>query len=209
MPFSLAPKMCVPLFGGSRPSAPPRLLLQQQSPARQHTWPALMLRFVALLLVWQLHCCCSCLFSVVSPSSLPSPIVAVGIILVVVVVIVVIHDHHLHHRHCQGQCGQPVRVGDGVCDDNNNNCNCDWDQGDCCGKSGEAGQFSQCLDCHCLDPAACSGQCGAKTYIGDGFCDDNNNNCGCDWDQGDCCGKSGKSKQFSYCTACDCLNPAE
>ena len=115
---------------------------------------------------------------------------------------------------CNGKCGVAAYKGDGFCDDGNNNCGCGWDSGDCCAPSGKAKQFSFCTICGCVDPGytkdACSGACGAAAaYKGDGFCDDSNNNCGCDWDQGDCCGKSGKSKQFSYCTACDCLNPAE
>merc|ERR1712216_997663 len=73
----------------------------------------------------------------------------------------------------------------GFCDDSNNNCGCDWDEGDCCGSSGKNKQFNYCSDCLCLDPNmqdGCSGGCGASAYVGDGFCDDDNNNCGCDWD---------------------------
>ena len=35
---------------------------------------------------------------------------------------------------------------------------------------------------------SCPGKCGAPQYKGDGNCDDNNNNCGCKFDGGDCCG---------------------
>lgn len=38
---------------------------------------------------------------------------------------------------------------------------------------------------------------------GDGFCDDKNNNAGCDWDGGDCCGPE---NDFTYCTECKCLD---
>merc|ERR1712151_121076 len=41
---------------------------------------------------------------------------------------------------------------------------------------------------------------------GDGYCDDENNNPGCDWDGGDCCDKSGIEKQFNYCTTCKCFD---
>ncbi len=112
---------------------------------------------------------------------------------------------------CNQGCGSPGYYDDGFCDDNNNNCGCGWDGGDCCGNSGKAKQFSYCTACKCLDPVALAGSCdqgcGSPTYVDDGFCDDNNNNCGCGWDGGDCCGSSGKAKQFNYCTECDCLDP--
>ena len=49
---------------------------------------------------------------------------------------------------------------------------------------------------------------GQHIYIllnkGDGECDDTNNNCGCDWDGGDCCGNNVNS---TYCSQCACLDP--
>ena len=41
-------------------------------------------------------------------------------------------------------------------------------------------------------------------YKGDGFCDDGNNNEGCEYDGGDCCGSN---IDTSYCTLCQCLDP--
>ena len=38
--------------------------------------------------------------------------------------------------------------------------------------------------------------CGKPAYKGDGFCDDENNNAACAYDEGDCCGDSVKK---SYC----------
>merc|ERR1712051_211445 len=114
-----------------------------------------------------------------------------------------------------GQCGAKDFVGDKRCDDENNNCGCGWDKGDCCGTSGDTRQFSYCKKCECLDPAkkkaGCkkSDSCGAKLYVGDGRCDDENNNCGCDWDNGDCCGSSGDKLQFKYCKTCKCLDPSK
>merc|ERR1711907_624378 len=105
---------------------------------------------------------------------------------------------------CPGtkKCTFESYVGDKRCDDQNNNCNCNWDDGDCCGESGDKYQFSYCESCKCLDPAAdapkCEGHCGSPNYKGDGNCDDNNNNCGCDYDGGDCCGKNGGQYQYSY-----------
>ena len=45
-------------------------------------------------------------------------------------------------------------------------------------------------------------QCGGNfTKIGDGFCDDKNNNKECNYDGGDCCGIC---KVTAYCTDCTC-----
>ena len=42
-------------------------------------------------------------------------------------------------------------------------------------------------------------------YIGDGYCDDGNNNIGCNFDQGDCCGPN---VMKNYCKVCQCFkNP--
>merc|ERR1712223_958288 len=50
----------------------------------------------------------------------------------------------------------------------------------------------------------CTGTCGIPSYKGDNYCDDENNNCGCDWDGGDCCGSNVNTY---YCSACECLDP--
>ena len=97
-----------------------------------------------------------------------------------------------------GECSNLKRRGDGICDDGNNNAGCAWDGGDCCGSDKE---YMYCTDCACLDCSyseSCipegetiDGVCGAAAFKGDGICDDNNNNAGCGWDGGDCCGVSG------------------
>merc|ERR1712048_107836 len=46
----------------------------------------------------------------------------------------------------------------------------------------------------------CSGKCGSPSFAKDGNCDDDNNNCGCNWDNGDCCGSNGKKYQYGYCS---------
>ena len=38
-------------------------------------------------------------------------------------------------------------------------------------------------------------------YIGDGYCDDENNNAGCHFDGGDCCGVNVNTQ---YCNECIC-----
>ena len=71
----------------------------------------------------------------------------------------------------------------------------------------------------CLDPkdpayapkkAACSGTCSHPSWTGDGVCDGGNNNCGCKYDKGDCCGTSGNKNQYKYCKEnCKCIDPAK
>merc|ERR1712045_958243 len=53
-------------------------------------------------------------------------------------------------------------------------------------------------------PSTCTGSCKVKSWKGDKYCDDDNNNCGCGWDGGDCCGSNVNK---SYCKECKCLDP--
>merc|ERR1711913_139359 len=76
-----------------------------------------------------------------------------------------------------GTCIYPGWKGDGMCDDETNNSECDWDGGDCCGGN---------TDYYSYDFA----------YA---YCDDENNNSECDWDGGDCCGSD---VDTSFCTEC-------
>merc|ERR1712151_582174 len=79
--------------------------------------------------------------------------------------------------------------------------------GDCCGPDVKT-KF--CKQCKCLDPnfdssdSSCSGKCYNQNHKGDGNCDDYNNNCGCEYDGGDCCGPDVKTK---FCKQCECLDP--
>ena len=47
-------------------------------------------------------------------------------------------------------CEKPAYVNDGYCDDNNNNGDCNFDGGDCCG---EAVKKDYCKECKCLGDA--------------------------------------------------------
>ena len=55
----------------------------------------------------------------------------------------------------------------------------------------------------------CSGTCGDPDYKGDGYCDDTNNYCGCEWDGGDCCETTTSTSTVitDYCSVCECLDP--
>ena len=47
-------------------------------------------------------------------------------------------------------CAYPTYKGDGFCNDESNNANCQYDGGDCCGGNVDT---SLCTQCQCLDPA--------------------------------------------------------
>ena len=68
---------------------------------------------------------------------------------------------------------------------------------------------------HLAAPTACGGSapspptttespvsgCANPKWKGDSFCDDGNNNAGCSFDGGDCCGNNVNTK---YCKICEC-----
>ena len=111
-----------------------------------------------------------------------------------------------------GDCNQGW-IADGYCDDINNNLDCTYDGGDCCGSNVITFTCTQCL---CLEGGGEGGVSGGTTttsgtttngacnqgWIADGFCDDINNNLACTYDGGDCCG----SNVITFtCTHCLCL----
>jgi len=112
-----------------------------------------------------------------------------------------------------GTCIYPGWKGDGMCDDETNNSECDWDGGDCCGGNTDYYSYdfayAYCTECLCLDPNYEGpnpnneiSYCQMSHWKGDGYCDDENNNSECDWDGGDCCGSD---VDTSFCTECACL----
>ena len=46
--------------------------------------------------------------------------------------------------------------------------------------------------------------CIVPSWRGDNYCDDGNNNEGCGYDGGDCCGSNANK---TYCQKCQCLDP--
>ena len=85
---------------------------------------------------------------------------------------------------------------------------CGVDEGDC-DSNDECKSHLFCGSKNCpfslfQEPDDCSSICGFPDYKGDDYCDDENNNCGCEWDGGDCCGSNVNT---NYCAACECLEP--
>ena len=56
--------------------------------------------------------------------------------------------------------------------------------------------FEEKLNMHCYKEYG-----GISYWVGDGFCDDINNNKACGYDDGDCCGLSMKK---NFCVQCIC-----
>jgi len=104
----------------------------------------------------------------------------------------------------EGGC-RPDWIGDQYCDDMNNNEECEWDGGDCCqGDDAMDGWDQYCSNCQCLDPS--EGGC-RPNWIGDGYCDDTNNNEECEWDGGDCCqGDDAFDGWDQFCSECKCVD---
>ena len=103
-------------------------------------------------------------------------------------------------------CPLFAKIGDGICQDENNNLICSYDGGDCCGKDIDT---SNCTLCHkCLKyqempKTSYEGLCPNHVQIGDGFCQDENNIDVCLFDGGDCCLEE---LETAHCKGCICIN---
>ena len=93
-------------------------------------------------------------------------------------------------------CQFRTLIGDGFCQDYNNNRHCSFDGGDCCGPCVNR-EF--CTECKCK-----TGDTNKITNarVGNGFCNDETNIDVCNFDGGDCCGTCVNSK---YCSECECF----
>ena len=71
-----------------------------------------------------------------------------------------------------------------------------------------------CSDCSCLEPTTTTTTTTASTppanciqgWIGDNYCDDQNNNEACQYDGGDCCNNTMPGWD-TWCSDCLCLEP--
>merc|ERR1711962_681986 len=77
-------------------------------------------------------------------------------------------------------CVSPQWFGDNYCDDENNNLECGFDGGDCCGDDVNT---TYCSECACYDftetTQAPGPNCESPQWFGDNYCDDENNNSEC------------------------------
>ena len=79
-------------------------------------------------------------------------------------------------------CDNVTLVGNGFCNDDTNNPDCNYDGGDCCVVNAKTNSCSECA-CHLIETCAA----GYHPLVGNGFCNDDPNIAECDYDGGDCC----------------------
>ena len=91
----------------------------------------------------------------------------------------------------------PREIKDGYCQDYNNNLECGFDGGDCCGSCVNK---DFCSECECKNKVKNNGV--VNGLVGDGFCNDETNNLQCNYDSGDCCGVCVLT---DLCLDCKCL----
>ena len=87
-------------------------------------------------------------------------------------------------------------LGDGFCNDESNNANCNFDGGDCCININK----DHCSDCICHHQENCVTGF-TPSIVADGFCNDETNNIHCFYDDGDCCAYNANT---DLCSDCRC-----
>merc|ERR1712223_706377 len=105
------------------------------------------------------------------------------------------------------ECASPQWATDGFCDDENNNEGCNFDGGACCAPYADSWDMF-CTECKCKEDSKPPPEesCELPIFEGDGYCDDGNNNKGCNYDGGDCCTSTPPPISWDvFCTACECV----
>ena len=92
--------------------------------------------------------------------------------------------------------------GDGFCNDETNNVQCDYDGGDCCGSCVIKDRCSKCL---CFSNITLYDGV-TNPLINNGFCNDETNNADCQYDGGDCCGPCVNK---DHCLDCLCFHSVD
>ena len=93
-------------------------------------------------------------------------------------------------------CTNVAMVGNGFCNDETNNVDCNYDGGDCCVVNANTNSCSDC-SCHLIETCAA----GYHPLVGNEFCNDETNIADCDYDGGDCCGDCTNT---DHCLNCVC-----
>ena len=94
-------------------------------------------------------------------------------------------------------CNNVALVGNGFCDDETNNPDCNYDGGDCCAMNANTNSCSDCV-CHLIETCVA----GYHPLVGNGLCNDDTNVVECVYDGGDCCGYCVFTE---HCEDCACL----
>ena len=95
-----------------------------------------------------------------------------------------------------GKGGEHEWIGDGFCDDINNNKYCNFDNGDCCGT---CVNVDYCSLCECLSAETVNGI--SNAFVGNGICNDETNTINCGFDGFDCCQLDITQ---DHCSECSC-----
>ena len=95
------------------------------------------------------------------------------------------------------------KIGDGICNDENNNILCGFDDGDCCLATVDTRYCSKCI---CYASISGGSECDLSRF-GDDDCDDINNNEICGYDGGDCC--TDTTTNIAKCLGPYCIAPAK
>ena len=94
-------------------------------------------------------------------------------------------------------CDNGALVGNGFCNDETNNEDCNYDGGDCCAMNANTDSCSECV-CQLIETCAA----GYHPLVGNEFCNDDTNIAECHYDGGDCCG----CVITEHCEDCACLS---
>ena len=98
-------------------------------------------------------------------------------------------------------------VGNGYCNDETNNADCNYDGGDCCKTHVNSDHCSECI---CYHQETCAAGVNPRMtnvwsirptheWVSNGYCNDETNNADCNYDGGDCCLSSPKTDNCSEC----------
>ena len=93
-------------------------------------------------------------------------------------------------------CPEPKLIGNGYCNDETNNLECQFDGGDCCGFCVNT---ADCTNCDCIGDFA--ENIVTHALVGDGFCNDETNTVYCNYDGLDCCLSPVNT---NFCSECKC-----
>ena len=96
------------------------------------------------------------------------------------------------------ECPYHTLIGDGDCNDESNNEECNYDGGDCCGSCIVT---NLCSECSCLGNVTGNGE--TSRSIGDGICNDETNTLECNFDGNDCCRHPTITE---FCVNCTCID---
>ena len=101
-------------------------------------------------------------------------------------------------------CSNSSLIDNGVCDHESYNKVCNFDGLDCCPLPYNVGNGECDIENNIAMCNYDGGDCCITSWLGDGYCDDENNNRMCEFDHEDCCKDD---SNFDWCNVCQCVTP--